>query len=207
VVRAPRPDELERLRDIERAAGRAFVDVGMPDIAADEPPSMAVLDRYRLAGWAWVVAAPPAAGGESDGDESDGDESDGDESDGDEAEGGGEAGGVPAAYVIVDVLDRPGPGPGGAAHVEQVSVDPAYAGRGWGRRLLDHVADNARRHGLVAVTLTTFRDVPWNAPYYERCGFRALSEDELGPDLRRLRAAEAAHGLDPALRVCMRRDL
>jgi GNAT superfamily N-acetyltransferase len=217
VVRAPRPDELERLRDIERAAGRAFVDVGMPDIAADEPPSAAVLDRYRRAGWAWVVAVAPAAGdgraggrgsgrGEAGGGDSGGGEAGGRQPGGAEADNR-DADGVPAAYVIADVLDRPGPGSGGAAHVEQVSVDPAFAGRGWGRRLLDHVADHARRQGLAAVTLTTFRDVPWNAPYYERCGFRALSEDELGPDLRRLRAAEAAHGLDPALRVCMRRDL
>ena len=202
MVRAPRPDELERLRDVERAAGRVFLEVGMPDIAADEPPSLAVLERYRLAGWAWVVAVTPAAG---DGDPGGG-ECRGGEAGAGEAGGGG-SDGVPAAYVIVDVLDRPGPGPGGAAHVEQVSVDPAFAGRGWGRRLLDHVADRARHHGLAAVTLTTFRDVPWNAPYYERCGFRVLAEDELGPDLRRLRAAEAAHGLDPALRVCMRRDL
>jgi hypothetical protein len=34
-----------------------------------------------------------------------------------------------------------------------------------------------------------------------------LAEDELGPELRAKRDAETAHGLDPALRVCMRRDL
>jgi hypothetical protein len=65
----------------------------------------------------------------------------------------------------------------------------------------------ARQRGLDAVTLTTFRDVAWNAPYYERCGFRVLDETELGPGLRRVRDTEAAHGLDPARRVCMRRDL
>jgi GNAT superfamily N-acetyltransferase len=107
---------------------------------------------------------------------------------------------VPVAYVLVHVVD-------GAAHVEQVSVDPAFARQGLGRRLLDHVASEARREARTAVTLTTFRDVPWNAPYYERCGFRVLDDAELGPELRAKRDAESAHGLDPTLRVCMRRDL
>ena len=106
----------------------------------------------------------------------------------------------PVAFALVDVLD-------GAAHVEQVSVDPAFARQGLGRRLLDHVAGDARRAGRTAVTLTTFRDVPWNAPYYERCEFRPLAEDELGPELRAKRDAETSHGLDPTRRVCMRRDL
>ena len=37
VIRPPAPDELERLQEIEVVAGRAFVDVGMPEIASDEP--------------------------------------------------------------------------------------------------------------------------------------------------------------------------
>jgi ribosomal protein S18 acetylase RimI-like enzyme len=138
----------------------------MPEIAADEPPSVAALESHRAAGRAWAV----------------------------------ESSGEVAGYVLVDVVD-------GAAHVEQVSVDPAFARRGLGRRLIDHVAAVAEAKGRPAVTLTTFRDVPWNAPYYRRCGFRDLAESELGPELRRLRDAEAAHGLDPTLRVCMRRDL
>ena len=169
MIRPPRADELERLREIERAAGRAFIDVGMPEIAADEPPTVEALDRYRQAGRAWVVTP-------DDGPD------------------------IPAGYVLVDVVD-------GAAHVEQVSVDPSFGRQGLGRRLLEHVADGARAEGLAAVTLTTFRDVPWNGPYYERCGFRPLADDEVGPGLRALRAAETAHGLDPASRVCMRRDL
>jgi hypothetical protein len=74
-------------------------------------------------------------------------------------------------------------------------------------RLIEHVADVARRQGLDALTLTTFRDVTWNAPYYERLGFRAVKDDELGAGLRRVRDDEAAHGLDPTLRVCMWRPL
>ena len=51
---------------------------------------------------------------------------------------------------------------------------------------------------------TTTTDVP--SPD-EHLGFRVLAEDEITPELRDLRAAEATHGLDPTIRVCMRLDL
>ncbi|WFE39548.1 GNAT family N-acetyltransferase [Micromonospora sp. WMMD998] len=106
----------------------------------------------------------------------------------------------PVAFALVDLVD-------GAAHVRQLSVDPAYARRGIGRGLLDDVAGWAAAQGLPALTLTTFRSVPWNAPYYARCGFRELTGAELTPGLVRLLVAEAALGLDPADRVAMRRSV
>ncbi len=92
----------------------------------------------------------------------------------------------------------------GALHIEQVSVHPEHARRGLGRALIDHLAAHT---DAPALTLTTFADVPWNAPYYERCGFRRLPVGELTPGLREIRRQEAAHGLDRWPRICMRRDL
>ncbi|MEU3973077.1 GNAT family N-acetyltransferase [Streptomyces bacillaris] len=106
----------------------------------------------------------------------------------------------PLAYVIADPVD-------GALHIEQISVDPAAARRGIGRALIDHLAGLAPGQGLTALTLTTFSDVPWNAPYYARIGFRVLAEGELTDGLRAIRGEEAQHGLDRWPRVCMRRDL
>jgi GNAT superfamily N-acetyltransferase len=107
--------------------------------------------------------------------------------------------GTVSGYVLVDVLD-------GAAHLEQVSVHPDVRGKRLGQTLIDHVESWAREQRLDGVTLTTFRDVPWNAPYYERLGFRVLDEAELGPELAARRDEETAHGLDPMLRVCMVRS-
>jgi GNAT superfamily N-acetyltransferase len=106
----------------------------------------------------------------------------------------------PASFLMAVLLD-------GCLHVEQLSTDPASARRGLGRALLDHAADQARAGGLPALTLTTFADVPWNGPYYERCGFRVLRDDEITPGLREVRAHENALGLDRWPRVCMRREL
>lgn len=60
---------------------------------------------------------------------------------------------------------------------------------------------------LRGLTLTTFAEVPWNAPYYARCGFRVLDDSELSPGMRTIRDREIAHGLHRWPRVYMRRDL
>ncbi|MFH8902644.1 GNAT family N-acetyltransferase [Streptomyces coeruleorubidus] len=159
--------ELPALQDIERAAGLPFRDLGMPEIADDEPPALDVLERFRGAGRCWVAV---------------------DEQD------------DPVAYLVAEPVD-------GALHIEQVSVHPRAARRGVGRALLAYAAERAREEGLAALTLTTFTEVPWNAPYYARLGFRTLTEAELTPGLREIRATEAAHGLDRWPRVCMRAPL
>jgi GNAT superfamily N-acetyltransferase len=105
----------------------------------------------------------------------------------------------PVAYLMGEPVDD-------AFHVEQVSVHPAAARRGVGRALLGYAADRAHEEGLTGLTLTTFAEVPWNAPYYTRLGFRVLAEADLTPGLREIRAHEARLGLDRWPRVCMRRD-
>ncbi|CAN5517152.1 GNAT family N-acetyltransferase [soil metagenome] len=65
------------------------------------------------------------------------------------------------------------------------------------------VASWAHEKGLDGLTLTTFRDVPWNAPYYRRLGFTDLPDTEWGPHLRAKVAREAAAGLSRWPRVVM----
>jgi len=108
--------------------------------------------------------------------------------------------GVPVAYLVLAVVD-------GNAHIEQVSVHPTHAGLRIGRRLIDHAARWAQDRALPALTLTTFTEVEWNGPYYQRMGFRYLSAEEETPGLRAIRAAEAAHGLDRWPRACMRAEV
>ncbi|MFE9388423.1 GNAT family N-acetyltransferase [Streptomyces sp. NPDC006784] len=105
----------------------------------------------------------------------------------------------PVAYALTEPVD-------GCLHIEQLSVHPDRARRGIGRALLDHLAARAAAERTPALTLTTFTEVPWNAPYYARLGFRTLATHELGPGLREIRAREAAAGLDRRPRVCMRRE-
>ncbi|MEV7443170.1 GNAT family N-acetyltransferase [Streptomyces sp. NPDC091204] len=172
-IRAAHMDELTALQDIERAAGICFRDIGMAEIADDEPLTLDELGRYQRAAMAWVSVDGP---------------------------GVGPGPGAPVAYLIADRVD-------GNFHVEQVSVHPERARRGIGRSLLEHLAGLAAREGAPALTLTTFTEVPWNAPYYARCGFRLLDEGALTPGLREIRARESEHGLDRWPRACMRREV
>lgn len=105
-----------------------------------------------------------------------------------------------AGFAMVETLD-------GEAHLIEIDVDPDHQGEGLGRRLIEAGADWARSKGLEAMTLTTYRDVPWNAPYYARLGFASF---EPGPERRALHAAvkrEAEWGFAFAPRVAMRKVL
>ena len=163
-IRPSRPDEGSALQEIERRAGDQFRDIGMGDIADDEPVSIETLAAYASDGRGWAAV--------TDDDR-------------------------PVGYVIVDRID-------GAAHIEQVSVLPAHQGTGIGRALVDQVHAWAADNDLPSITLTTFIDVPWNQPLYEHLGFTVMAEADIGPELHAVRDHEAAHGLDPATRVCMR---
>ena len=59
----------------------------------------------------------------------------------------------------------------GSSHLEQLSVRPSAAHRGHGRSLVEAVKSESRLRGCKRVTLRTFADVPWNAPFYLSCGF------------------------------------
>lgn len=61
-------------------------------------------------------------------------------------------------------------------HLEQLSVRPDRARRGIGRALVAAVLADARERGARAVTLRTFAEVPWNAPFYEGAGFRVVPD-------------------------------
>jgi GNAT superfamily N-acetyltransferase len=102
-----------------------------------------------------------------------------------------------AGYIVGEVLD-------GNAHIEQVSVSPSYAGRGIGATLVRHVESWGRSLGLPATTLTTFRDVPWNAPYYARLGYLELTVGRRGPELTATMEHEASMpGIDATRRCAM----
>jgi GNAT superfamily N-acetyltransferase len=108
--------------------------------------------------------------------------------------------GEPVGFALLCLVD-------GQPHVEEIDVDPAFGRRGIGRALLETALAWARGAGHRAVTLTTFRDIPWNAPFYESAGFRLLTPREVGPGLAAIVRDETVRGLDPRERVVMRRDL
>ncbi len=162
--RLARPDEIEIVRDIQRAAGRMFLetpyDWAAVDTVDDASALAAAQDKWHL-------------------------------------------------WVSVDQGDRPvGAGHltllGGDLHVRELDVHPDHAGARRGAAILDAVERFFSGRGVDAISLTTFIDVPWNAPYYQRLGFCVVPETEMKSPLRDAWVREAT-GFPSEKRVAMRK--
>jgi GNAT superfamily N-acetyltransferase len=108
------------------------------------------------------------------------------------------ANGHPVGFAYVTRLEST------TAHLAEIDVHPDHSRRGLGRRLVLAVIDWAAAAGYQWITLTTFRDVPWNMPFYERLGFTVVPETDLFPALRMIVEEQTRRGVDPKRRVAMR---
>ncbi len=79
--------------------------------------------------------------------------------------------------------------------LEEISVHPDFGRRGIGRTLLNHVIQLAQEKIKSRVTLTTFSDIRWNAPFYESFGFRQFEEDEIPEYIALHLRSEASDGM------------
>lgn len=111
-----------------------------------------------------------------------------------------EVGGQAVGFALCGEMD-------GHAHLFEMDVVPEYGRRGIGGALLESVCNEAAMRGFSAMTLTTLRDVPWNAPFYAERGFSELAEAAWGEQLCEIVARERILGFPMRLRMVMRREL
>jgi GNAT superfamily N-acetyltransferase len=104
---------------------------------------------------------------------------------------------IPVGFALVQMLADDLP------HLEELDVDPSHGRRGLGTALVRTVCEWATVSGYGMLTLTTFRAVTWNLPFYARLGFEELPLEILRPELAAVVAEEAHRGLDPATRAVM----
>lgn len=105
---------------------------------------------------------------------------------------------VPVGFAHVELLTSGNP------HLEELDVHPSHGRRGLGRRLVATVCDWVVRQGHSAITLTTFRALPFNMKFYASCGFQEVPAAELEPELVALSKNEAERGLAADHRLVMR---
>jgi len=86
-------------------------------------------------------------------------------------------------------------------HIWEMDVLPAFQRRGIGAGLVRAAQIDARNTGIKALTLTTFRDVAWNGPFYARLGFEEVTALDAHLRLAGELANEVDDGL-PADRRC-----
>jgi len=108
---------------------------------------------------------------------------------------------APVGFAHVEVLEP------NTAHLREIDVSPEHGRRGLGTKLVMRVCEWAAEAQYQAVSLTTFRDVPWNMPFYARLGFNVVPDSELSPALRGVVDDERRRGLDPSRRVVMQRPV
>lgn len=108
-----------------------------------------------------------------------------------------ELSGEPVGFLCAEMFGR-------ELHVWELAVRQDLQGRGLGKRLIAMAVDDARRRGLDAVTLSTFRDVPWNERFYARLGFVRIDDVTDEPRLAGILRSEIEQGLPGERRCAMR---
>ncbi|MDO7898488.1 GNAT family N-acetyltransferase [Pseudomonas citrulli] len=111
-------------------------------------------------------------------------------------------------WVAVDAENRPqgflsAERHGNDLHIYELSVMRSMQGQGLGRQLIEAAKAYARSSRLGFVTLTTFTDVPWNAPFYSRMGFQTKANPDLDQRLAAILSMEYQHGFAPESRCAM----
>jgi GNAT superfamily N-acetyltransferase len=104
---------------------------------------------------------------------------------------------TPVGFALVEMLAEDLP------HLEEIDVLPTHGRRGLGTVLVQTVLEWVASAGYQQMTLTTFRSVPWNMPFYARLGFVEIPTHELRPELETVVRDESDRGLDRDLRVVM----
>lgn len=106
---------------------------------------------------------------------------------------------VPVGFAHIEVIEPT------VAHLREIDVHPQHGRRGLGTTLVRAICAWAIDAGYQSVTLTTFREVSWNMPFYARLGFEVIPPEVLSPVMRSIVHDETRRGLDPTRRVAMRR--
>lgn len=80
-------------------------------------------------------------------------------------------------------------------HLDEISVLPEYGQQGIGTQLVNQVLETAISNGLKACTLTTFADLPWNAPFYQKLGFQIIEGKDIPRHVAAMLREEKSIGL------------
>lgn len=95
---------------------------------------------------------------------------------------------------------------GNGLYLDQISVDPAHGQQGLGRALMIKILEDAEQRDLPCVTLSTFRDLKWNGPFYATMGFKEIPAAKLEPFMIEIQDAQRPY-MDVTARCFMKRKV
>lgn len=105
------------------------------------------------------------------------------------------ADGTPVGYAFLQTIED-------HAFLAEIDVHPAHGQRGIGSALIRYAVESLRKTGWTELYLTTFAHIKWNAPFYEKLGFRTLDAKEQPLFIRNILLEEHRRGLSS--RVAMK---
>lgn len=95
----------------------------------------------------------------------------------------------------------------GNFHIVEISVAQAVQGKGVGSALMAEMTRQVKEEKFMVMTLTTYRNVAWNGPWYKKLGFQEVTAEEMGKEYLKIWDVESQHGHDMASRCVMRKSL
>lgn len=179
-IRLARKSDIKAIKEIELKAATRFKGTGLIDDLLDHHFEQELLKDLIADGQVWVAEETISQ---------------------DQSEGSGKKPlKSPVGFAIATVL-------GPVAYLEEVDVVPSHGRQGLGRRLVETVADWARSREFPHLTLSTFVDIAWNAPFYSTIGFEKLPKNQWERELEEIHMLEQKLGLPTGQRTFMRLKL
>ncbi len=89
-------------------------------------------------------------------------------------------------------------------HIWLLAVRQERQGKGIGWQLMNTAIEYAHHNWLRSVTMITFREVPWNEPFYRSLGFEIIDAEKMEPRLEEILQEEIQHGIPGDMRCAMR---
>lgn len=102
----------------------------------------------------------------------------------------------PVGFIVVKFLAK-------SCFIVELDVHPDYVRQGIGSALVSACCQGAQARGFDRITLTTFRKIPWNIPFYQHLGFEVLPAERWDLELRAIVQHEARYGFARDKRAVM----
>jgi GNAT superfamily N-acetyltransferase len=106
----------------------------------------------------------------------------------------------PVGFAVVDPKDN-------RFYLAELSVHKEWQRKGIGMRLISTIELQAKVEGFSSLSLTTYRDLDWNGPFYARAGFREVDLFVSGIEHTKEIEEQGRHGHDVSRRCAMIKDL
>jgi GNAT superfamily N-acetyltransferase len=178
-IRLARKGDMKAIKEVELRAATRFKGTGLIDDLLDHHFDQEILKQLIAESLVWVAEEVPS----------------------NQLQGEAKpALSGPVGFAIASVL-------GPIAYLEELAVLSNHGRQGLGRRLVETVAEWARESNFPHLSLSTFVNIPWNAPFYTTLGFEKLPQNRLEKELQEVHILEQKLGLPVDQRTFMRLNL